>query len=82
MTSIFAFGAAAAPMPVASRARGGAVRYLDGLNAEQLAAIEAADGPLLVLAGAGTGKTRVLTAKIAHILGQGRARAPEEHHRR
>jgi DNA helicase II / ATP-dependent DNA helicase PcrA len=77
MTGIFAFGAAAAPMPVASRARGGAVRYLDGLNAEQLAAIEAADGPLLVLAGAGTGKTRVLTAKIAHILGQGRARAQE-----
>ena len=71
----------AAAVPLSQRALGrGAARpapYLDDLNPAQREAVEALDGPVLMLAGAGTGKTKALTSRIVHLLHMGKARPNE-----
>ncbi len=68
----------AAAVPLSQRAMAARpTPYLNDLNPAQRAAVEALDGPVLMLAGAGTGKTKALTARIAHLLTTGRARPNE-----
>ncbi|MEH6775255.1 MAG: UvrD-helicase domain-containing protein [Cereibacter changlensis] len=67
-----------AAVPLSQRAMAARPQpYLDDLNPAQRAAVLALDGPVLMLAGAGTGKTKALTARIVHLLNTGKARPNE-----
>jgi len=67
-----------AAVPLSQRASPmGAARYLAGLNPPQREAVEALEGPVLMLAGAGTGKTKALMARVAHLVTTHTARPNE-----
>jgi DNA helicase II / ATP-dependent DNA helicase PcrA len=72
-----AFEAAAVPLSQRALQAARPAPYLDDLNPAQRAAVEALDGPVLMLAGAGTGKTKALTSRIVHLLRMGKARPNE-----
>ena len=63
---------------LSQRAMGGrSTSYLNDLNPSQRSAVETLNGPVLMLAGAGTGKTKALTARIVHLMNMSQARANE-----
>ncbi len=67
-----------AAVPLSRRAmQAASAPYMDGLNPAQREAVEALEGPVLMLAGAGTGKTKALTTRIVHLLATGTARPNE-----
>ncbi|WP_128253555.1 ATP-dependent helicase [Falsirhodobacter deserti] len=78
MTGPDDFDAFEAAVPLSRRAMAARpAPYLDDLNPAQREAVESLDGPVLMLAGAGTGKTKALTSRIVHLLNTQRARPNE-----